>query len=239
MSSTVNALRRRFYDSRRPIWVDGTTAFRNLVRSYLRSDMRILNLGAGAGVRALHFDRDVQSVVGLDPDASVATNPHLTHGVRGTAEALPFHASSFDAVYLDWVVEHLADPVGAIREIARVLKPGGHLMFRTGNLLHYQYAISRFTPHSFHRFVIRRLVGGDEASDPYPTYYRMNTVATVRRVMSEAGLQEESLIMYESDPAYVGFSVPTMLLGIAYERLVNRFAGLAGLRANIFGCYRL
>jgi len=69
MSST-DAIRRRFHDSHRPVWVDGTTAFGNLVRSYLRPHMRILNLGAGAGVRDLHFDRDVQSVVGLDPDAS-------------------------------------------------------------------------------------------------------------------------------------------------------------------------
>ena len=45
--------------------------------------------------------------------------------------------------------------------------------------------------------------------------------------------------MYESDPAYVGFSVPTMLLGIAYKRMVNRFAWMAGLRVNILGCYRV
>ena len=73
------------------------------MRFYLRPDMRILNLGAGAGVRALHFDRDVQSVVGLDPDASVAINPHLTHGVRGTAEALPFApAASMLSISIGW-----------------------------------------------------------------------------------------------------------------------------------------
>ena len=236
MTNPTDAIRIRFYDSLRPVWVDGTTAFANLVRGSLRPDMRVLNLGAGPG-GPLNFDRDVSTLIGLDPDAAIARNDHLTERARGVAEALPFRAGSFDAVYLDWVVEHLPDPVGATREIARVLKPGGRLMFRTGNLLHYSYAISRLTPHRFHEFVIR-LLGGDEAPDPYPTYYRMNTISVVRRVMLEAGLEEETLIMYESDPAYVGFSVPTMLLGVVYERLVNRFAGLANLRANILGCFR-
>lgn len=228
----ASAIRDYFYDSRRPAWVDGTTTFAAMIRRVLQPDMRILNLGAGPGLGPIHFDREVARVVGVDPDPAIASNRHLSDRARGVAEALPFRARSFDVVYSDWVVEHIADPVSTVREIARVLKPGGRLIFRTGNLLHYSYAISRLTPHRFHQFMV-----GDEY-DPYPTYYRMNTASSVRRVMREAGLTEESLTMFESDPAYVGFSVPTMLIGVAYERLVNRFSWLAPLRANILACYQ-
>jgi hypothetical protein len=44
--------------------------------------------------------------------------------------------------------------------------------------------------------------------------------------------------MVEAEPVYLRFFAPLFLLGVAYERLVNRFAPLAGLRANIFGRFR-
>jgi hypothetical protein len=44
---------------------------------------------------------------------------------RGSAEALPFEAESFDVVVLEQVLEHLADPARGLREARRVLRTGG------------------------------------------------------------------------------------------------------------------
>ena len=66
----------------------------------------------------------------------------------------------------------------------------------------------------------------------------MNTRQTVRRVLIQAGFFEEELLTVETEPSYLMFSVPSFLLGVAYERLVNRFPFLSGFRACLFGCFR-
>jgi ubiquinone/menaquinone biosynthesis C-methylase UbiE len=233
MKAGVLRLHSRFYDSV-PSWVNGTTRFASSVRKYLAPHMTVLNLGCGPGAGLIHFDREVYSMVGLDPDSAIAFNQRLTHRVRGIAEALPFRGEAFDLVYMDWVVEHLPSPNQTVGEVFRVLKPNGRLLFRTGNLFHYSYAVASFTPHWFHKVFLN----GNNHRDPYPTYYRMNTVRSVRRAMEAAGFVEDELSMMEPDPAYVCMNRPAFLAGVAYERLVNRFEILGPMRANILACFR-
>ncbi len=216
-----------------PQWVNGTERFGAMVRKYLNPRMIVLNLGAGPGLGWLHFDRKVRSVVGVDPDHVIASNHRLTYRVRGVGEALPFRNEIFDLVYMDWVVEHLPSPESLAKEVFRVLKPDGRLLFRTGNRFHYSYAIAALTPHWIHEMLLTER-GHPE---PYPTYYRMNTVKSVRRLMKAAGFVEDELVMMEPDPAYVCMSMPTFLVGVAYERLVNRFEAFSAARANILGCF--
>ena len=54
--------------------------------------------------------------------------PRHQSTVQGTAEAIPFPDESFDTVLAVEVFEHLEDPLGAVRECARVLRPGGYLI---------------------------------------------------------------------------------------------------------------
>ena len=49
--------------------------------------------------------------------------------VEAPAERLPFHDAGFDTVALAYVLCTVPDPAAALREIARVLKPGGRLLF--------------------------------------------------------------------------------------------------------------
>src|SRR5207244_866982 len=135
---------------------------------------------------------------------------------------------------------HLPQPDKAGSEIVRILNPGGYFLFRTGNLRHYAYAIAASTPHWFHELVANRVRGmaGDDHHDPYPTYYKLNTQAAVRRILSGCGLREVELITIESEPSYLMFSVPSLLIGTAYERTVNNIAPLAGFRQCLFGCFR-
>jgi 2-polyprenyl-6-hydroxyphenyl methylase/3-demethylubiquinone-9 3-methyltransferase len=55
--------------------------------------------------------------------------------VRGSATALPFPDASFDSVISSECIEHTPDPVAAVAEMLRVLKPGGHLFLTTPNLV--------------------------------------------------------------------------------------------------------
>ena len=236
MNKVAN-LQDRFYESRRPQWLDGNEVFARMVHDLLFPGIRVLNLGSGGGPGSVDLGAPDHTIVGIDPDPAVAKNRSLTHRSQGLAEALPFRDQVFDLVFMDWVVEHLGSPVDTAREIARVLRPGGYLAFRTGNLLHYSYAISRFTPQSFHNAVVR-LVGAQEEIHTFPTYYRMNTVAAIRRTMDTVGLREDLILLNEPNPAYLGMSSATYLAGVAYERMVNGFGFLRSLRANILGRFR-
>lgn len=101
-----------------------------LLEAFLRArpGPSVLNAGAGLGsfsrlLEERHFD--VTST-----DVSQAAVDHLRRIVRGSVvdaelEALPFEPESFDAVVLGEVLEHVRDDVGGLREVARVLKPGG------------------------------------------------------------------------------------------------------------------
>jgi SAM-dependent methyltransferase len=239
MKHNVQRWKERLYN-RQAGWVDGTTQFAAFISKHLHPDMRLLDLGAGPGKPGpVNFCGSVATVVGVDPDWAIKDNDRVDYRVLSVAESLPFRAESFDLVFADWVMEHLANPTAVASEILRVLKPGGFFLFRTGNRRHYSYAVAAHTPHWFHQLVanpVRGLVRN--GGDPYPTYYRMNTCSTVRRVLSQSGFLEEELLTVEAEPSYLMFSVPSFLLGVAYERLVNRVPFLSGLRACLFGCFR-
>jgi ubiquinone/menaquinone biosynthesis C-methylase UbiE len=236
---SVRVLTERLY-YRRPNWVDGTSQFAALIRQRLRPEFRILDLGAGDGrAISLNFQGEVRSVIGVDPNSYIKENSKIDHGVIGLAEHLPFRTESFDLIVSDWVVEHLSQPKEVASEVFRVVKSGGFFVLRTGNICHYSYAVAAATPYWFHRLVANRVRGiPSDSGDPHATYYRMNTQRAVRECLTRAGFAEEELLMVEAEPSYLMFSVPSLLLGVAYERLVNWTRIFSGVRACIFACFR-
>ena len=67
--------------------------------------------------------------------ASATNDGHRTSRRRGSQPFLPFQQSNFDAVDLVEVVEHTENQPQLIREIARVLRPGGRVLISTPNIL--------------------------------------------------------------------------------------------------------
>jgi ubiquinone/menaquinone biosynthesis C-methylase UbiE/Ni2+-binding GTPase involved in maturation of urease and hydrogenase len=81
--------------------------------------------GAGASLRAILADYPVTGV-GLDAQATPLRDDRLD--IRaGDAHAMPFEAGSFDAVLCECALSTFVDQPGALREIFRVLRPGGRL----------------------------------------------------------------------------------------------------------------
>lgn len=88
--------------------------------------------------------------------------------------------------------------------------------------------IARLTPHAFHRWVVRWR--GRAGDDVFPTRYRANSPAAIKRLAATAGLEVVRIELIEGRPEYLRFSTPTYLLGWLYERLVNRVPALARFR---------
>jgi SAM-dependent methyltransferase len=93
----------------------------------------ILEVGCGTGVIAEELARITPArVVGLDIDPTMLTlttrqESRVTY-VQGDAHALPFPGESFDAVVCHYLLLWLADPVQGVREMARVIRPGGRVL---------------------------------------------------------------------------------------------------------------
>jgi len=223
----IQALDRRFYPDHQKNWDD--QLFRELILQVIGPDTHLLDLGAGAGIiQAMNFRGFARRVCGVDLDPRVANNPFLDEGRVSDAGEIPYPDASFDVVIADNVMEQLDRPELVFREIARVLRPGGKLLFKTPNRNHYMPLIARLTPHSFHQWVNR--LRGRHETDTFPTRYLCNSPAQVRRITAMSGLHIDSLELIEGRPEYLRITAPTYLVGLAYERLVNAMPSLARFR---------
>jgi SAM-dependent methyltransferase len=195
----------------------------------------VLDLGAGAGKNPYSLRGRVRRIIGVDVDPRVETNPLLDKGVVADAGRLPFDDNSFDVVFSIYVLEHVGRPADLVREIRRVLRPGGVFLALTPNRYHYVPVIASVTPTSFHKWLNKRR--GREVEDTFPTAYRLNTRHALLKHFS-SGFECVKLEMFEVAPNYLRFSLATYLVGVAYERLVNGFDLLAPLRVNILSVFR-
>lgn len=103
----------------------------------LRADRRLLDIGCGIGNFLNHARHAGWEVVGLDLSPSVAAyareNRELNVNVGSIESSTGFSSESFDVITMFGVIEHLADPVGAVRECLRLLRRGGMLVLQTPN----------------------------------------------------------------------------------------------------------
>ncbi|MCX7702846.1 MAG: class I SAM-dependent methyltransferase [Planctomycetota bacterium] len=134
-----------------------------LVRDRLRKDIDkvssyakgyLLDVGCGSKPYFYLF-KQVDEYIGMDipldiyeDKESKAVARKSAIDVYGSALDIPFKSESFDAVVCFQVLEHLPEPARAVSEMARCLKPGGHLILSTNFLwpLHdIPYDFFRFT----------------------------------------------------------------------------------------------
>jgi SAM-dependent methyltransferase len=118
---------------------------------HLQPGMSLLDCGCGSGSITVGLAEAVSPgrVIGIDVERSVIeravlrTKQHAITNARfqvGSGYELPFEDNSFDAVFAHALLEHLGEPLRAIREMRRVLKPGGVLGLRSidigGRIIH-------------------------------------------------------------------------------------------------------
>jgi ubiquinone/menaquinone biosynthesis C-methylase UbiE len=139
MGDAVMGLYRRYILPRVIHLACGTEpAMRQRAKVIPSARRRVLEVGIGSGLNLGFYDpAKVESVHGLDPApemlrmaeeaaAGTAVDVEL---VPGGGEEIPFDDRIFDTVVMTYTLCTIADPVRAVREIARVLAPGGRLLF--------------------------------------------------------------------------------------------------------------
>lgn len=95
---------------------------------------KLFEIGSFCGIFLKRIRADGWEVMGLEPDRGVAEYSRTQYGLNITGDLLPNPAlpdRAFDAVVMLHVIEHMPDPSENLREIHRILKPGGVLVVET------------------------------------------------------------------------------------------------------------
>jgi len=157
-------------------------------------------------------------LVGADRvSQDILKHPFLHGGVTCNLHHLPFRDNSFSLLTARSVIEHIEHPESFLREAARVLVPGGLLLFATPNLLYYQCLAASVTPASLKKRMVRHLEGRAE-NDVFKTYYRLNMPSIVRKLADRVGLEIDSVETIECLPEFSRLGRPVVEL----EKTVTR-----------------
>jgi len=97
----------------------------------------VLEVGIGSGLNLPLYTPAVDYVIGIDPsspllqraDALAASANHPVRLVRASAEAIPLKDNSIDTIVMTWTLCSISDASAALREMHRVLKSSGQLLF--------------------------------------------------------------------------------------------------------------
>lgn len=120
----------------------------HLVRRFeIERGSRLLDLGCGRGELSKCFQNLGLNVSAVDiSDVAREYAPTVDLRVADIEGTLPFDSESFDIVFSKSVVEHLNDPEKVMKEIYRVLKPGGQVITMCPSWVHqYREFYSDYT----------------------------------------------------------------------------------------------
>jgi SAM-dependent methyltransferase len=219
----------------RPGWQPTATLYREMIRAAVPSSARILEVGCGhkgfpidTAEGAPHF--------GVDPDAgAIKHHDALRFRAAARGERLPFPDGYFDFVCSAWVLEHVDTPRAFMKEINRVLVPGGGFAFATPNGRNPVTWLIRAIPNRLHPAIMRRIQHRD-VRDTYPVRYRINTPKTVEGIMGEAGFVREQLVL-NGDPTYIALGPRSFRVATAAERMLD-IPVFNDARIHLIGLYR-
>jgi ubiquinone/menaquinone biosynthesis C-methylase UbiE len=191
----------------------------------------VLDVGCGTGAVARAAARRMGTtgdVVGLDRNdgmlAVAARAPEPVTWQQGVAERLPFDNERFDRVLCQFAVMFFNDQRQALREMARVLHPGGTIAIATWS------AVEESPGYASMVELLRRVVS-DEAAEALLAPFALGTRQVVAQLLADAFpdavvTRHEGTARFESIRAWVhtdirGWTLAEMIDEPTYERLLN------------------
>ena len=228
MTALANKLLSRFYGSSEHPY----RSYELEVDRLLARDSCLLDAGCGRSVPVLRkYLGRAGRLIGIElVDFTDVPSGIETH--NADLAKLPLPDASVDLIMSRSVFEHLADPESVYREFARVLRPGGAVVFLTANMWDYGTLVARLVPNRFHAPIVRNVEGRAE-EDTFPTQYKTNTRSAVDVLAAGAGLTVEAFRYLSQYPNYLMFNGALFFVGMCYERLISRFEALRCLRGWI------
>jgi SAM-dependent methyltransferase len=203
----------------------------NIILENLKNKPYWLDIGAGPNNLIIEQPGAAFSI-GMDiarPDNISPANlgPYCLSSVY----ALPFKQFSFDFITSRYTFEHLGEPLAALSEIDRVLKPGGVCVIQTTNKHNPFLLLSRLIPFSIKKRLIKTIFK-DNPSGTFKTFYRINTPSLIPSLIGT--LKLDSIILIEDILCH---PKPLFFISFAWFKLM-KLLGANSLSNNMIMIYR-
>lgn len=139
-------------------------------------------------------------ITGIDLDADalkhrVEVQRDLHEAVVGDLQTVSMQAEKFDVIYCSFVLEHIDGARGVLLRFKEWLKPGGSIIIKVPDPKSAHGFATKLTPHWFHIFYYRYIVGYREAGTPGHGPYRTYYDSVVSRAGMHEFCREQNLIM--------------------------------------------
>jgi SAM-dependent methyltransferase len=231
-ANTMSALSERLLDRYYHDAVHPYRQFEIEVEAHLRNEMVLLDAGCGRSAPVLRkFSGRASRLIGVELVPFEDVPPGI-ETYNCDLACIPVQDASVDIVMSRSVFEHLADPGAVYAELARILRPGGRVVFLTANMWDYGTLVARVTPNRFHGSIVAK-VEGRAQEDTFPTEYRTNTRRAVEGHARTHGFKVERFRYVSQYPNYLLFNGALFFAGMCYEKLISRIDHLAFLRGWI------
>lgn len=202
------------------------------VRLHLNPQSVLLDAGCGRTAPVLRtFASQVARRIGVDLVDFTAPVEGVEL-IQSDLAKVNLPDGSVDVIMSRSVMEHVVDPAAVYKEMWRILKPGGHFIFLTGNLWDYAAILALIIPNRFHPGLVARTEGRAE-EDVFPVAYKTNSFGAVKRWARMTKFDVASFRYLGQYPGYFMFNGFLFLLATGYEKLIQRFESLRFLRGWI------
>jgi 2-polyprenyl-6-hydroxyphenyl methylase/3-demethylubiquinone-9 3-methyltransferase len=197
--------------------VDLQREYANIVTGHLHGV--VIDVGAG---KKTHFTSPDATIVGVDiAFDEIAYNRDVDHRIVASADALAFAGGTADLVVTRSTIEHLRDTNAFLRDVHRVLKPGGELI----GVLPSKYApfslLNRLLPDRVAQMLLRILIPGSHGRLGFPAFYDQTYPSGMRTALDRAGFDVRELRVSYAQAHYFGSLVPVFVLNAIYELIVR------------------
>lgn len=207
----------RTYD---PSSRDVGTVFLREVEKVVTPNSVLVDVGCGRTSYGAAIYQKAQKRIGLDVDEYAKENPIMDEVHIMAGELFPLPDACADVVTAQWVVEHVEHPDVFLREVHRVLKPGGSFVFMTTNIRCPLIYITSFIPLSVASFIRTKILNFSH-DETFPRVYAMNSSKKLKKLAEEHGF-EVVIIDHVESFGYFRFSATTLWAYIQWTKLLRK-----------------
>ena len=211
--------------------------------AFVNDSVGWLDLGCGHQVlpdwhreEERRYTASCRMIVGVDADLpSLAAHQTISLKTKGDISRLPFKDESFELVTANMVVEHLEHPDAQFREVARVLKPGGHCVLLTPSAYGYPTVLARYVPDGLKRRLVW-LLDGRRSADVFRTHYRANTPRRLEALAQSSGFSVVGIERVASEALFAVVPPVAAIELVWIKALLKR--PLRELRPNLMAVFQ-